>query len=303
MLLWIVLSTVAELANPQPLVTLVEEREAKVFDPSLPVVTTADELHGWLRQMQLDSDSLIGNFRQWRIARGYPQNGDWLSARQNKDVQQGADDTGLPDDNAGLMALAGAGNIRAAAELAKRSVGNNPLEALGWWDQAVVNGSLYAMLRMSDLLLTLGNPALAEFRSDPIWQQALSEINSQTPTPNERALAWALAAVTIGGYAVLNDDHAKRISTLADTLDAAQTERACNMAQDYVLETATARRARGGAVFSTERPLFALSVADAADILPCNVPIVSLVDFSDCLHEEFVGPGERLWRAWFCPSP
>jgi len=296
-LLWIVLSTVAELANPRPLITLEEEPVVIDFDPNLPVINTAAELQRWLDEQQLDGAALIADFRDWRAARGYPRDEGWLSTGPETATNT------VDDNNANLVALAGSGNISAAATLAERSMQSNPVEALEWWDQAVINGSLYAMVRVSDLLNSLGDPALKDFRSDAVWQQALSEINAQTPSPRERALAWSIAAVTVGGYAIVDAEHANRITALMNELDDIQIDNACETAQEFVLDTAMARRAQGGAVFSTDRPLFATSVADPGKIIPCDIPVPPLVSLDGCLTQDFVGPGNQLWHAWFCPSP
>lgn len=298
-LLWIVLSTVAELANPQPLAVPAEQPAEPEFDPDLPVITTAAELRAWLERQQLDSDLLLGDLQGWKQARGYPPYSDWTAAT----AAAGTTTETLPEENAALITLAGNGDIEAAAALAERSMRSNPVEALEWWDQAVINGSLYAMVRVSDLLQTLGDPALAGFRSDPVWQQGLAEITAQSPPVLVRSLAWALAAVSLGGYTVVDAEQADRIAGLAAMLDEIQTQTACETAQEYVLDTAAARRAGGGAVFATARPLFAVSVANPATVIPCNLPIIPLVDQSNCLTAPFVGPGERLWQAWFCPSP
>ncbi len=300
-LLWIVLSTVAEMADPRPLVTLEDEPELIEFDPDLPVITTAAELQNWLDQQQLDGAALIADFRDWRMSRGYPDSAGWLGATLPDALRDAT--PAAADDNASLVAMAGSGNISAAATLAERSMQSNPVEALEWWDQAVINGSLYAMVRVSDLLNSLGDPALQAFRSDSVWQQALDEVNAQAPSPRERALAWAMAAVTVGGYAIVDDEHANRITALVNQLDDIQIDNACDTAQEYVLDTATARRAQGGAVFSTDRPLFATSIAEPEKVLPCDVPVPPLVSLDNCLTQPFVGPGNRLWYAWFCPSP
>lgn len=298
-LLWIVVSTVAELANPEPLVVLVEDEEPPAFDPALPVIDSGGGLAAWLEARHMDKRAALASvagFRVWLMDRGYPAN-DWLA-----DGMPATGPMPLPDDDVALMTLAGAGDADAALELGARSINDDPVAALDWYDQAIVNGSIYAMLRTSDLLQSLGDPALAGFRSNPVWQQALAEINTQTATPDERALAWSIAAVIVGGYAVLDGTHAARLSRLAERLDAAALSRACNLAQDYVLDTAQARRARGGAVFSDERPLFAVSVANPAERVPCDVPVVPLVNLGDCISESFVGPGPELWQMHFCPS-
>ena len=301
MLLWIVRATVGEWTNPEPLVVLEEAPEVIKHDPTLPVLTTGSAIVDWLGANRLEAgaarNSLTG-YRYWMRERGFPVTSAWYSIGEPKLVSLPGS---LPDGDAELLALAGAGNANAAVTLGTRSLQSDPQIALEWFDQAIVNGSIWAMIRSAELLTTLGDPALREFQSSAVWQQAFEMISAEGP-PLERALAWHIAAVIAGGYAILDSDLANRISGLATQLDAAQIDNACELAQEYVLDTAMARRARGGAVFSTERPQFALSVTEPATVLPCDVPVQPLVDMTDCLTETFVGPAQRLGQMYFCPS-
>lgn len=302
MLLWIVRATVGEWVNPEPLVRLEEAPAIIEFDPALPVINDGAALLRWLADNRVDATgarALLRDFHEWLRNRGFAVDGLWHGAVPGLPADSPAM---LSDNDAELITLAGAGDAAAAMRLGERSVADDPQAALEWFDQAIVNGSIFAMLRTADLLTTLGDPALAEFQSGPVWQQALETINQGEP-PLERALAWRIAAVLAGGYSVLDANQADRILGLAAGLDAARVNNACDLAQSYVLDTAMARRARGGAVFSTERPLFALSVADPAAVLPCDLPLQPLVTLSDCIRENFVGPGQRLWLMYFCPSP
>ena len=160
--------------------------------------------------------------------------------------------------------------------MAERSLNSDPLAALEWYDQAIINGSVHAMVRVSDLLMTLSAPELKSFVSDPNWEMALLKINQDSPAPPERALAWAIAAVIVSGYGILDDNHAARIATLSEQMDAAALERACATAQDYVLETVTVRRRRGGTLFSTEPPPLAVSIAEPATAIPCEIPVLAI---------------------------
>jgi len=273
------------------------------FDPELPVIQTGGELIGWLQENGMENHAAINsvnNLRYWLHNRGYPVYNYWVN-------------TGAPtlrdlpppppaDDDAWLISMAGAGNALAAVMLGERSMRDDPLAALEWFDQAIVNGSIYAMARTADVLTSLGDPGLAQLKSTPVWQQAMEVIKAQDP-PLERALAWHVAAVIVGGYAIMDLSHANRISELQQKLNSSEISSACELAQDYVLDTAKARRAQGGAVFSTERPLFAVSVAEPEKSLPCEIPVMPLVDMSSCMTETFVGPGQKLWQMYFCPSP
>lgn len=303
-LLWVVLSIVRDLARaPEVPLPLPAEDSVTEFDPDLPRIVSGNDLRTWLRELGMDGDALVDDLRSWRAQRGYKQYESW----HDLPVQTQQDD---PDrsaletlDDPALIMLAGDGSVPAAQLLAQHSLESNPVEALDWLDQAIVNGSIHDMLRSADLLITFSDPALTQFDSDPVYATALAEINARNPAPPVSALAWSIAAVSVGGYAVVDDRYARRIETLTANLNSADTAAACATAQDYVLSTAMARRAKGGAVFSTERPLFAVSVANPQDMLPCDTPVIPLVNMSDCLTRNFVGPGNRLWSAWFCPSP
>ena len=84
-------------------------------------------------------------------------------------------------------------------------------------------------------------------------------------------------------------------------LDDAGIERACEAAQDYVLAAAGSRRALGEQLFSMVPPPFALTVADPAEVIPCDVPVPPLVTLEQCAAADFVGPGPQLMTAWVCP--
>jgi hypothetical protein len=294
MLLWIVLSTVAQFANPPRAIPAPDSTPGVVLDPKLPRIRSIADLATNLSASAHDADVLLANLVSWRSERGYPDTagllGEILPATHPY--------TDL--DDAGLVAIAGRGDVTAMQLLAERSLSSNPVEALEWYDHAIINGSVFAMLRVADLLTTLGDPALIDFNSDPIWQQALAEINAGPLSPKVRALAWSIAAIHVGGYAVLDAHLAQRITALKSSLDDASADIGCETAQQYVLEAATARRARGGAVFSMNAPTYALSIAEPENFLRCNVPVVPLVQLQNCAIELFVGPGDALWQQWIC---
>ena len=200
------------------------------------------------------------------------------------------------------MQLAAQGDLGALHALAESSLETDPLAALEWFDQAIVNGSIYAMVRSSDLLATLADPGLANFTSDPVWQAALSTVQNTAPAPLERSLAWAIAAITFGGYAVLDRGLAQRIQTLSAQMSPADIDGACELAQEYVLDTAATRRAKGGAVFSTQSPPLAFSVAQPESVIPCDVPVLPLVSLAACSRQLFVGPEANLNTAWLCTT-
>ena|GEM_PF-1785062 len=301
-LLWIVISIVKDVARaPDEPLPMPDESAAPVFDPDLPRISTHNEFVSWLNDLGQPGEQLVEQFRQWLQLQGFP-NGpvvgrwdNWIHSHDN------FSELGTTNDSE-LILAAGQGSSSAAELLAERSLNSDPLAALEWYDQAIINGSVHAMVRVSDLLMTLSSPELESFVSDLNWEMALLKINRDSPAPLERALAWAIAAVIVSGYGILDDNHAARIATLSEQLDAAELERACSTAQDYVLETVTVRRRQGGALFSTEPPPLAVSVAEPATAMPCKVPVMPLVSMAGCTHHTFVGIGPQRMFAWLCPT-
>ena len=301
-LLWIVLSIVKDLANA-PETPLLPPAETKVveFDPTLPRIFSRIQLEEWLIQQgypALLSEQFVAKYQDWLMLHGF-QSGRPLLNFSN---QPRAEDLYFDDDGATLLILAGQGDIAALHILAERSLETDPLAALDWFDQAVVNGSVYAMIRISDLLATLADPELSKFISDPVWQSALHTLQNTSPPPLERALAWAIAAVTFGGYAVLDQSLAQRIHTLSEQLEPSAINKACEIAQDYVLTTAATRRAQGGTLFSTQIPPLAISVAQPEAVIPCDIPVLPLISLAHCTKSLFVGPAHTLNTAWLCPE-
>jgi hypothetical protein len=295
-LLWIVISIVKDLANA-PDAPLPAEPEVIAIDPTLPRISSPTQLKKWLTQQGYSAE-LMDEYRDWLILPGF-QSGMPLIDFSG---QPRAEDLYVEYDGATLLNLAGQGDIAALHILAERSLETDPLAALEWFDQAIVNGSVYAMVRISDLLATLADPELANFVSDPVWQSALQSLQNSSPAPLERALAWSIAAVTFGGYAVLDQSLAQRITILSEQLKPAAINRACEIAQDYVLTTAATRRARGSTLFSTQTPPLALSITQPETVIPCDIPVLPLISLAQCTKYLFVGPENVLNTAWLCPK-
>jgi hypothetical protein len=295
-LLWIVISIVRDLANapdvplPRPVQSEIGEP-----DPSLPRLTSRTQIEDWLEQQDLPIQS-VDAYLDWLAVRGF------LAGEPMQDFTGTfrAAENYVDQDGATLLLLAAEGDLGALHTLAERSLETDPLAALEWFDQAIVNGSVYAMVRSSDLLVTLADPGLTEFISDPVWQAALNSVQNTAPPPLQRALAWAIAAITFGGYARLDQGLAQRIRGLSAQMDPADIVRACDLAQEYVLDTAATRRAKGGAVFSTQSPPLAFSVAQPESVIPCDVPVMPLVSMAQCSSHTFVGPQADVNTVWVC---
>lgn len=300
-LLWIVISMARDLSRaPDVPLPLPVEPEVIELDASLPQIGSTEELRAWLTRNGHAADLLISDYCAWLGARGFAE----LAVLHEQCGDQTSGNYLTQDystqDDASLLVYAASGDLGALHELADRSLTDDPLAALDWYDQAIVNGSIFAMQRVADLLTTLGDPELAAFTSDAAWRAALDELNNATAAPLERALAWSIAAVTVGGYGILDQAHAERISALGSKLDIAAVQRACGLAQEYVLSTAAARRARGGAVFAMEPPAMALSVAQPDAVLSCDVQILPLVSLAECAQQDFYAADLRRNTLWLC---
>lgn len=296
-LLWVVISMVVDFARaPEEPLPLPEEEVVRTFDPALPRIENRSQFVSWLNGQGLEGKLLLEAYAGWLEVRGYPENYNWITTDGSAPA-----DLFAANDDAELLVLAGRGDLAAMHELAERSLAaDDPLEALAWYDRAIVSGSLYAMVRTADLITTLTDPALTGFITNPQWQAALDALRAEKPAPRERALGWLYAAVNVGGYTLMDEAHASRISNLQAQLDPAQLESACETGQNYLLDAASARRALGNAVFMTDGPPVAVTVAAPDKVIACDVQIPPLVSLDTCSKKEIVGPGPELFAAWLC---
>jgi hypothetical protein len=299
-LLWIVISIVTDLANaPDEPLALPQESNIEI-DPALPRINSEAEFIAWFATLGYDFDALYSAQESWVQARGWPE--PYAFKTPESPTSDYWEDG--PDD-AQLLILAGDGDLQAMHMLAVRSLmrDKDPLEALDWYDRAIVNGSIFAMLAVADLTLTLTDPALDEFRAQAEWQAAVEQLRNESPPPKERALAWSLAGVIMGGYGLMGTTLTRRIEMYSMQLDTAGIERACVTAQDYVLEVAATRRAQGNALFSFEPPPFSITHIDPVSIIPCEAPMEPLISMAGCARHDYVD-----WRttkplsAWVCTN-
>jgi len=296
-LLWTVLNTVKEFGKiPTP-----QSETADTEAPSEPIVIgerlySRTDTENFINKLSTRGGPRLDTYRDWLLARGFPE-----TYRIWGDIPRTTSSEYADMGNARLLIVAGAGNIDAMYELAERRMRDNPLDALAWYDQAIVNGSVYAMIKTAILLESINDPQLQDFLNNARWQSALEILNKDTPAPIEKALAWSLAAITIGGYAILDNQHANRIRRLSAQLDAMAIQNACDVAQEYLLDTAAARRARGGTVFSIEQPPIAVTTPNPASVIPCQPATPPLVTMNNCTAHAIVTPEANRATLWICP--
>lgn len=294
MLLWTVLGIVSEFGK------IPAERAAppsnETAQPARVNISNRVELEAALAEFSTDNAARIESYRDWMLSRGFPESYVfWSLEPAATDAQYAV------RDDLSLIALAGSGNTVAMHTLAARRLQEDPLDALTWYDQAIANGSIYAMLKTADLLEMIVDDQVQELFSNAQWQAARATLNQQDTLPLEKALAWSIAAVTIGGYAILDHQQAGRFDRLRSQLDANALRTACDTAQNYVLETAAAIRSRGGTVFSLEQPPLALTIPNPTAKNPCKFPVPPLINFADCTAHDVLAPNTQPASLWICP--
>jgi hypothetical protein len=254
------------------------------------------ELRDELTKLNIDADQAIQSWLVWLEQRGYLGELPLL----NRDTGQAPLNRYRDIDDARLIAQAGDGDIGASQTLASRSIASDPLEAIEWYRQAATYGSVYAMLRLGDLLATFANPQLATFSTDPEYSVRLAQLREDSESLQQDALAWTITAVVAGGLPVLQRDVVERLHSNTASLDPVAVINACNQAERLLLELATARRARGGSVFTMEPPEAFLSEGITRDAIPCDPPILPIVDTSNCkAHPLYAETGNKQ-LLWVC---
>lgn len=293
-LLWTVLGIVSEFGK------IPAERprapEPEITAPDLDAINNRLELEVLLDKLTTEVDGRIENYNDWMAQRGFPEGYAFWNVSPP--------DTGdayAARDNLSLVSMAGNGDIGAMYALADRRLKDDPLDALTWYDQAIAAGSLYAMLKTADLLETIADPQVQALFDSPAWARAFGTLEHDTITPVEKALAWSIAFVTIGGYSLVDARHGGRLERLAAQLDDDGRRRACETAETFVLDSAAAIRAGGGTVFSLDQPAIALTVPDPAAAIPCAVAVRPLINLENCKAHPVLAPSAESGSLWICP--
>lgn len=306
-LLWLVDGIVREAVSPSPPVAKLPdtaaETAAKTFadgqEAGTPHLVTRDDLAMTLAELGVDPDAALASYLRWRDRRGFHDpEPPFASARESV----ARDQRHAVLDDATLLSLAGNGDLGAMHSLAERSLPADPLDALEWYERAARRGSLFAMLRLGDLLDTLGDPALDRFVADAEQLAAIAELRAHDPGPAEQSLAWSLAAASAGGLPILDAATIRRVAAQAAALDAAGVRRACMTSQDYVLDVAAARRSVGEGVFGTEAPDVFITPLHALDAWPCESEFTPIVATTDCTDHPIVTDAGQTRLLWLCDS-
>ncbi|MGI9309426.1 MAG: hypothetical protein ACR2P6_09195 [Gammaproteobacteria bacterium] len=292
-LLYVILGIVGDVSISLPETDEPSEVASDVL--AAPLVSNQTELRQFLHTKGADSDLALESYLNWLAEFGYTDFPDVLLAEG-----QVANTAPLrEEDDASLLSLAGEGDTDAMQMLATRSFDRDPLDAANWYRNAAMRGSVYAMLRLSDLMETFADPKLAEFNTDPVFATSLQELRDAVPSFAEEALRWSIAAATVGGQPALSDDLVARLRRQSATLDEPTVLRVCNSSQRLVLELAAERRTYGGLTLTTEPPAMFVSATETiAEVIPCQGLIVPFIDTNNCnsnLIQVEQGKAATLW--------
>jgi len=294
-LLYVILGIVGDVSIPLPEANDTTEVEAELQSAAL--ISNQAELITFLQTQDVDSVQALEKYRGWLSAFGYPDLPEFL---QEPGYRPDAEQLATRDD-AALLSLAGEGDTLAMQILATRSVGNDPLDAANWYRNAAMRGSVYAMLRLSDLMETFANPKLNEFNTDPVFASSLQDLRDAVPSLPEEALRWAIAAATVGGQPALSVDLAARLERQAAALQDGTVAQVCSSSQRLVLELAAERRAHGGLALTTVPPEIFVSAANlVGDAIPCQGLIVPFIDISTCAANLIRTAPQKAALLWVC---
>lgn len=288
----------------------VDASPALPADTSAPPLTAAPDLaadaagrlRASLAAAGVDADAALAGYREWLAARGFL--GPHSFAGVDADSAPRAYYRSL--DDATLAALAASNELGALQEQAARAALGDPFRALALYSEAATLGSPYALFEIGAILESVGGIDPADFAGDAGFAKQLDTLRGSRgdASPDEDALAFALAAVREGGAAVTGAETLDWIGRLAATVAPARMDQVCRRSMGIMLEYAGRRRSAGLPPLSTAPPPVFVAVPGLAERLPCNdtlAPVVPIVETAACVTQPLEDAGAPL-ALWVCPG-
>ena len=289
-------------ADPEPIAA---ENAAPEIAPDLlnriPSVRTYDELVSYLDARGLNGRMTAADSAEWYAKRGY--------LGQNALLGITADSAPVTYyntlDEATLIALGKTGDAGATQMLAQRSMFLDPFRGLELYKKAITQGSLYAIIKVSDTLDSFTGAYLSDFSQDPALRKKMLGVRSQGYGRNLRMAthATAVAALRDGGPPIADDNLLNWISTIEAKMTKISIPSGCKWAEEKQVGHGRRRRMQGGPAVFTEPPAVFLSQPDLEALLPCadtEHPVSFTMDLSACQSEPVIGPDGNEWLLYVC---
>lgn len=268
----------------------------------IPTVSNYDELVAHLDERGLNGRLTVEVTADWYAERGY------LGGNALLGVTADAAPMAYYEtlDDATLQALSDAGDAGATQTLARHAMFLDPFRGLELYELAVKQGSLYAIVKVSDTLDSFSGAYISDFAKDRELRKKMMQIRLQGYRRNlgMAAYATAVAAIRDGGRPIVDNALLNWIGTLEDKTARGAIERACEWSEEKQIGFSTARRSRGKPPLFTEPPPVFLSQPELEASLPCadtDHPVNFVMNLSDCTNELVVGPDGAEWELYVCP--
>ncbi|MEC9375255.1 MAG: hypothetical protein VYA80_02660 [Pseudomonadota bacterium] len=298
LLLGILLWTVLGIVNKfEEIPTSIQEK-GNILSPVITnsIILNQNQLEKILATLTEDIELRIEGYRNWMLAHGFPDNYVFWSAETNDFESEYK-----TRNNLDLISLAGDGDVDAMHALAKKSLYDAPLNSLSWYDQAIAHGSIFAMLKTSDLLEIIADSNIQKIFDNAGWKSANNLLAQQKISPGEKALAWSITAITLGGYTIMNTRHAGRLKRLKSKLSPEEIKNACDVAETFLIESVQAIRNNSKAILAFDQPPIALTTPNPKKNIPCDNWMSPLIEFSNCNSHPVLSANNQAASLWICP--
>lgn len=265
------------------------EPPAATPDPKLPRITNHADLVAFLDERGLNGRLLVDQAATWYRDKGFLGAIEYLGVSSD-DAPNAYYDT---LDEATLKALSAGGDVGATQTLARMAMFMSPSVGLGLYQQAVSQGSIYAVIKVADTLSLFADARLADYASEPELFNQLLQVQKRSPGQilDTEAYATALAALGDGGPPIVDEELLAWTATLEAKAPQQALEYACRRSGEILVDNSTLRRANNVEPLSTQPPPIFIGPPGVAARMPCTAtsyPIVSLMNIEQCEVERFV---------------
>lgn len=229
-------------------------------------------------------------WRDWALSRGYPA---FDAASGNHFYDQPYDQY---DDDV-LRGLADNGDMWAQQILAKRLATTNPAEAIEYYRQAAIRGSVYAMSEMASLYSRISDTRReTEFKSqnEGLAMEQVYAMRDAPVSPEVAGYAWTAVAELAGTEPMFGNISASQFNR---SLTDAEKEEGCEIARSMYEEISNERAQLGMDDFNRKPPPIVYWDPKAAPT--CGGDNTPSLDLDGCRKVQTTEGGETS-TIWVC---